>query len=151
MQPRPQSSPQRSPDYALYRLVTANDAAPYKQRGSGINFGNYQKGLFTVVPINTAAPGDLDSTLGWNPPHADVLAGATSNPAISVRYWNDATGQFVVHNPALTIAAAGAGVAYEFELDVFGRTIFLEVTGGVTATQGVAIFASGHDPKETSG
>jgi hypothetical protein len=137
---RPQGSPKRAPDYNLIRFVTANDSigTGYKTKGAGCNWGNFLNGNIQVVPINTADAKLLTEPLG------DLVAGATSNPALAIRYWNEDLQMYVPHNPAQTIAAAGAGLAYEATLPpVNGRMIFLEVTGGVTAGQGVLIFGSG--------
>lgn len=135
---KPQSSPKRAPEYNLIRFVTANDVAPYTQKLKGCNFGDFLNGAIQVVPVNTADAKLLDAPLG------DLFTGATSNPALAINYWNEDLGVFLPHNPAQTIAAAGAGLRYEYELQsINGRHIFVEVTGGVTAGQGVLIFATG--------
>ncbi len=137
---RPKSNPQRAPEYSLYRIVTATDAV-FNRKELGCNFGIYSKGCFQIVPINTAAPGeDLKAV--------DLRAGATSNPALAFRYWNEEFGLFLPHVPAQTVAASGAGVAYEIDFDALGRVVMLEVTGGVTGGQGVAIFAAAHNHSE---
>jgi hypothetical protein len=134
---RPQTSPQRAPDYNLIRVVTVADVAgEYARKSNGCNFGNYLKGCFTIIPINTPTPGEVDGSV-------DLLTGATSNPTVVLRFWNQALGRFVLHNPTIAPAAAGVGLAYEFEFDACGRVVMAEVTGGVTGGQGVLIFAAG--------
>ncbi len=136
---RPQGSPQRAPLYNLIRFITAADVAPYTKKGLGCDFSTLLQGAIQVVPINTADPKVLDG-----PALPDLFTGATSNPAFAIRYWNEDLGLYIPHNPAQVIAAAGAGLAYEYELqNINGRRIFLECTGGITATQAVLVFAAG--------
>jgi hypothetical protein len=139
---RPQSAPKRAPEYNLVRLVTGNDgAAALRVRANGVNFGMYTKGCFQIVPLNAAAPGE-------NLTASDFLTGATSNPVLNVRFWNDELGMYLIHSPAIAITAQGAGVAFEFDVDVYGRQVMIEVASGVTGGQSVAIFAAGHMHQE---
>lgn len=143
---RPQGSPKRAPEYNLIRFVTANDVigSGYTNKKLGCNFGDFQFGSIQVVPINTADAKLLDAPLG------DLYTGATSNPVLAIRYWNEDLGLFLPHNPAQTVAGFGAGLPYEYDLPApNGRHIFVEVTGGVTAGQGVLIFASGSLQQES--
>lgn len=134
---RPQTAPKRAPDYQLIRVVTAADGvADYAKKSNGCNFGNYLKGCFTVYPINTPTPGEVDGSV-------DLITGASSAPTVVLRFWNEALGRFVLHNPTIAPAALGAGVPFEFEFDACGRIVMAEVTGGVTGGQGVLIFAAG--------
>ncbi len=141
---RPQGSPKRAPEYNLIRFVTAVDApaagppAGYRTKGAGCNFGDFMNGNIQVVPVNTNDAKLLTEPLG------DLVTGATSAPAITVRYWNEDLQMYLPHNPAQTLAALGAGVGWESTLlNLNGRLVFFEVTAGVTAGQGVLIFASG--------
>jgi len=137
---RPKASPQRAPLYNLIRFITAADAGPYTQKGLGCDFSTFLQGALQVVPINTADIKALDA--GGDV--TTLLVGATSNPAFTVRYWNEEMGMWLVRNPTQLIAAAGAGVAYEVDLpNVNARRIFFECTGGITATQAVLLFAAG--------
>jgi len=142
---RPQASPQRAPFYNLIRFITAADAgAPYTKKGLGCDFATFLHGALQIVPINTNDPKALDAGADVTTLFAPGGAAATSNPAFTVRYWNEDLGLFLPRNPAQTIAAAGAGVAYEADLfDVNGRRVFLECTGGITAGQAVLVFAAG--------
>jgi hypothetical protein len=137
---RPQASPQRAPLYNLIRFITVADVGPYTKKGLGCDWSTFLQGMVQIVPINTADIKALDAG-------GDVTAlqaGATSNPAFTVRYWNEEMGLWLVKNPTLLIAAAGAGLAYEVDLpNVNGRRIFLECTGGITASQAVLVFAAG--------
>ncbi len=137
---RPQASPQRAPLYNLIRFITAADAGPYTKKGLGCDWSTFLQGMVQIVPINTADIKALDAG-------GDVtalIAGATSNPAFAVRYWSEEMGLWLLRNPTQPIAAAGAGLAYEFDLpNVNGRRIFLECTSGITASQAVLVFASG--------
>jgi len=142
---RPQSSPARAPDYQLIRIVTAADvAADYLKKSNGCNFGSYLRGCFQIVPINTATPGDVDGSV-------DLITGATSAPTVVLRFWNQVLGRFVIHNPTIAPAALAGGVAFEMDFDAIGRIVMPEITGGVTAAQGVLIFASGIGHNESTG
>jgi hypothetical protein len=136
---RPQSSPQRGPLYNLYRFITAQDiAGNLRLKSFGCNFSSFIYGSFQIVPMNTNDIRQLDSQAN------DVLTGATSNPTFNVRYWNEDLGLWVLKSPALSIAAQGAGVAYEYDLgNVNGRHIYLEMTNAPAGGQAVAVFASG--------
>jgi len=142
---RTQQSPKRSPEYNLVRIVTASDSATdYTKKSNGCNFGSYLKGCFQIIPINTNAPGEVDGSV-------DLVAGATSNPTIVLRFWNDVLGRFVLHNPTIAPAAMGAGIGFEMDFDAIGRIVMPEVTGGVSGGQGVLIFASGIGHNESTG
>lgn len=143
---RPQGSPQRAPLYNLIRFITAADVigAGYTKKGLGCDFSTFIQGMIQVVPINTADAKALNEGADVTTLFAPGGAAATSNPAFTIRYWNDDLGLYLPHNPAQTIAAFGAGLPYEYEIpNVNGRRIFLECTGGITATQGVLVFAAG--------
>jgi hypothetical protein len=136
---RPNGGPKRAPDYNLIRFITAADAAPYTNKNLGCDFSTFVHGALQVIPVNTA-----DIRLLNTQPLPDLFTGATSNPAFAVRYWSDDLGLFLPRAPAQTLAAVGAGLAYELDLpNINGRRIFLECTGGITASQGVLIFAAG--------
>lgn len=132
-------SPKRAPEYKLVRIATGSESGTFSAK-IGINCANNQKLLVQLVPCtNTKLPADGAAL---------TLSGATSNPTAEVYYWNALQGVFVKHNTPQTIAAAGAGVASEFEVDAYGRIVHIAITGGVTGGQGVAIFAAVFESRE---
>lgn len=133
-------SPGTAPEYQLYRIVTAADSGPHTDRALGVNCGGRRTACVQIVPI--ASP---------NPPSTNLFdpTGATSNPTVVIRFWSHKIGRFIVHNPTIAPAAAGAGVAAELTIDVAGRIMMVEVTGGVTGGQAVAIFVATHEFNES--
>lgn len=101
-------SPELAPEYALHRVVTTDDDpdAPPTNKALGMNMHSHEFANIQVIPH-----------------------GETTNPAVSVLFWSEAAGKFINQNSALTKAGAGAAVPYEFSFSVYGRVIFVEVTG----------------------
>ena len=134
------TSVQRAPDYQLHRIVTAADGAPaLLVKGNGIRVDGRRTLMVQIVPIaQPNPPADL----------AGVTAG-TSNPTATVRFWDPLLGKFIKHVPAIALTAQGAGEASELTIDACGRTVMIEITGGIAGGEAVAILASSFEHDET--
>ena len=139
---RPQQNPGQAPNYQLTRYVTAADNATSRGKNSnGIHGHGYKKLLIQVLPLTYAAtPPENFGDAGFAAP-----ALGTSNPTIVIRYWCPVLQTYILHQPTVTVAAAGVGIPVEFEVDTFGRDVMIEITGGITASEGVAIMAAAAD------
>lgn len=113
-------SPKQTPDSALYRTVKANDGAgPHTDRAKGLNCGGYEQMSIEVIPD------------------------AADNPVVAVLYWSETAERFVAHEPAIGVAAKGAGVPYVMTVPVLGRIIFVQVTSGIAALSPGTLIAVG--------
>ena len=115
-------SPMLAPGYALHRYVAeAIDSLPETVQAHGMNMAGHGIANIQVVPSDGA------------------------NPDIKVLFWSEEASAFIDKHVALAFAGKGANVAYELDLDVNGREIFIAVIGGVAAGQKVHIFVGGFD------
>lgn len=126
-------APQRAPDWALNRVVTAQDVAPHSLRSKGVNGSHFDSLRFAVTPM-TADP--------TKDPAA--VAGGAGNPAVEIMVWSEQAQLFLPFPSPLTHAAGGAGVPYIVEVpEANGSIVACLVTsapGGV-----VAISVQGYD------
>lgn len=95
-----------APDYILHRNVLAGDGAIPTTPGAGVNMSGYRRACISVLPASGA------------------------NPAAEVLFWSPLANTFVSRVPALTVAAQGADVPWETDVDTYGRIIFVKVTAG---------------------
>lgn len=129
------------PDYKYGRLVLTDDAAGGPAGSeNGWNFRGYEYASFVLIPVqNPPANGDAFFETG---DVATLIGTPTSNPAVEVYYFSPQARLWLKQNPAQTFTAAGAGIATVLTVNVHGRQTALKITG-VTATQGVVIYAGG--------
>jgi len=126
---------QLSPNYQLYRVISAADSGPFTNKGDGINLAEHRLANIQVVPI--------DDT---------VIEGAgigASDPDVEVYFWNDTLGQYIQANPDISRAGIGAGVPYEFDVEVKGRYMFVALSSAPAGGEAVAIFVAGYDTAHT--
>jgi hypothetical protein len=60
--------------------------------------------------------------------HVQVIPSTLCNPSVEVIFWSEAKSAFISAHTALAFAGKGAGVAYEFTVDVEGRLPFVKFT-----------------------
>lgn len=133
-------SPLRAPEYQIYRFLTVADSV-FNLPATGVCGRNYKWLNFSVVPVNVAARPKEDD-------FSAVVAATTTNPSIRVRYWQPLLKVWVKANPDVVLAGLGAGVAYEFSVQNNGRDVMIEMTSGVTASEGVVISVSAFPEQE---
>lgn len=107
-----QSSPQKAPNYALYRDVAAADVLPIADRAKGINMDGYEYAHIQVIPAGGA------------------------DPTAQVQWWSsDGNGKFVQEHTALSKAGVGADTPFEFTVECRGRImgVFLTTLAAGTA------------------
>lgn len=98
-----------APDFTKHKVVdAAAESGPYVTKEHGINCQNHENVI------------------------VDVKAEGGANPNIAVRFWSEESEAFVSENPALTKTGLGADTGYQFAVAALGRTMFIEVTGGLT-------------------
>lgn len=132
----------RAPEYKFGRLITADDASlAAVGEDWGWNFQHYQRALFHIIPIqNPPAAGDA---FFENGDLSTLIGTPTSNPAVQVFIYSRAAKLWMKHDPDITFAAPGAGVAREIDFDAYGRRVGLKITG-VSGGQGVVVLASAY-------
>lgn len=116
-------SPQRAPDFALHRIVTANDSLPVDEKKNGMLMQDYQHAVVQVVPSG----GD--------------------NPVVSVLFWSEEADEFVPEHTALDYAAKGANTPWQIEVACYGRSMLVAVTAGSGAGE-TKIYVSGFNPSQ---
>lgn len=116
-------SPELAPEYALHRVVAADDSAAPTDKKLGMNMHSHEYANIQVVP-----------------------SGGTTNPAVEVLFWSEVAGKFVKQNTALTKSGLGAGVSYEFSISCYGRVIFVMVTG-IAGGESVSVLIGGFGVK----
>lgn len=116
---QPKPSPGVVPDYNLHRDASGNDTLPIGDRGKGMHMHGYSHAHVQVIPTG----GD--------------------NPVVSVLFWSETAGEFIVQHTALDFGAKGANVSWEATIEARGRVMFVALTAGVAA--GTKVFVSGFD------
>jgi len=116
-------SPDLAPEYALHRVVKADDSAAPTDKKLGMNMHSHEFANIQVVP-----------------------SGASSNPAVEVLIWSENAGKFIKQNTALSKTGLGAGIPYEFSFSCYGRIFFAMVTG-ITGGESVSVLVSGFGVK----
>lgn len=111
------SSAQRSPIFTVHRTRTAVDAGIITTRGWGMVMAEFKTAIIRVVPTPTA------------------------NITVQAMFWSASSGRFIPANPALQQAGVGAGVPYDYTIEVNGRVLFVYITG--TIGTGVTIQVAG--------
>jgi hypothetical protein len=111
------SAPKHSPIFTVHRTITAIDASAITTRNWGMVMAGFEKAIIKVVPTATA---DVD---------------------IEAMFWSNSASKFIVANPRLQATGLGAGVGYDYTVDVNGRRLFVYVTG--TIGTGVEIQVAG--------
>lgn len=109
--------------WALHReTVEAADAAPPTDvKAHGMNMLGYEEAVIEVIPL-----------------------GATANAALSVYWWSEAASAWIQDQTLLTFAAVGANIPWTAIIPARGRRMFVAVTAGVSASNGVDIRVAGH-------
>lgn len=114
------SSPSSAPKFTRHRLVKVNpDAGAITTRSRGMNMAGFKVAHIRVIPS----------------------AGIT--PTVDILFWSEAAGKFVQEHTAISKAAPGAGVAFDFTVDAQGRVIFAYVTGTIGAGKQVEVLVAG--------
>ena len=136
----------RAPEYKFGRLVLADDAVVTANNEDwGWNFQHYQRALFHIIPIQV--PPAAGDAFNWADFSTQGASPGTSMSVVQVWVYSRAAKLWMKHDPDITFAAPGAGVARELDFDAYGRRIGLKITG-VTATQGVVVLASAYGRQE---
>lgn len=119
------SSIQLAPEYGHHRQnITVADTPPEDVEAHGVNCADHRYALVQVIP-----------------------KGAGGNPTATVYFWSETKGEFIAPHTALAYAGKGAGVPYEFDVDVKGRKMFIGLTG--TLTGGIDVYVSGYGLNHT--
>lgn len=120
------SAPRHSPIFTEHRDVTAIDTGAITTRGWGMVMAGFEKAIIRVLPT------------------------ATADITIDIMFWSDeagVAGQFVAANPAIQRVGAGAGVPYDYVVDVYGKTIFVYITGTIGTGTKVQVAGFGVMPE----
>lgn len=117
------TSPERAPEYALYREVGAVDVMANIVKRHGCNAGMYAN------------------------VHVQVIPDAGVNPNVAVWWWSDTADTFIQEHTPLAYAGVGAGTPYEFTIPSKGRIFFVQVTA---TTGDLKIAVSGFDQEQFS-
>ena len=119
------SSIQLAPGYGHHRQnITVADSLPESDAAHGVNCADHRYAMVQVVPKTGAG-----------------------NPTATVLFWSEEKGEFIAPHSALSYAGKGVGVAYEFDVDVKGRIMFIALSG--TMTGGIDVFVSGYGLNHT--
>lgn len=114
------SAPQRVPNFTEHRSVSgAIDSGDITTRGWGMVMSEFKTAVIRVVP------------------------GTTANITVEARFWSEDAGKFISANPALQQAGAGAGIPFDYTVEVNGKILFVYVTG--TIGNGAKIQIAGVD------
>lgn len=119
-----QTSPQRAPEYSLYRDgIAAADVMSAVTKKHGLNSSMYEN------------------------VHIQVIPAAGVDPSVEIWWWSDVADAFIKEHTPLAYAGAGAGIPYEFTVPSKGRILFVQVTA---TTGAVKIAASGFNQEQFS-
>jgi len=121
------ATPAAAPDWALNRVVTAQDA-DFARRGHGVAISEYEKLRFAVTPM-TANPMTDES----------AEPGGAGNPSIEIMIWSEPAKRFVPMHTPITRAGAGAGVPFVVDVpNANGATIGCFVTNAISGVVTIA-------------
>lgn len=114
------SSPSSAPVFTQHRLVKVTpDAGTITKASRGMNMAGFKVAHIRAIPSS----------------------GIT--PTITILFWSQSAGRFVQEHTTISKAAPGAGVAFDFTVDVQGRIIFAFVTGTIGAGKQVEVLVAG--------
>lgn len=120
-------SPEQAPAYALHRHKPSGegvDSGDATEKKHGMNMSGNRFANIQVVPL-----------------------AASGNPDVEILFWSEAASKFIRGHTQISKAGVGAGVAYEFEVDVQGRIIYAYITG--TVTGGIEVYVGGYSARLT--
>ncbi|KXH75412.1 MAG: hypothetical protein AM326_03410 [Candidatus Thorarchaeota archaeon SMTZ-45] len=83
------------------------------------------------------------NTEGFKFAHVQVVPSDGANPNVKVLFWSDKAAKFVEKHSSLSFAGKGVDVAFEFDVECNGRTMFVSIPSGVTAGQKCRVYAAG--------
>ncbi len=132
----------RAPRFAFSRLLLADDPATPVGEDHGWNFEGYQNALFQLIPVQN--PLTSEAAYKTSTDVSGQVGTPTSNPAVEVFFWNAQAKLWLKDIPALTYAAAGAGIPVQIDVPVLGRRATLKITG-VIGGQGVLVYTAAYD------
>lgn len=111
------SAPKHSPIFTVHRNIVAIDTGTIITRNWGMAMAGFEKAIIKVVPT------------------------ATANVDIEAMFWSESASKFISASTPLAATGLGAGIGYDYVIDVNGRRLFVYVTG--TIGTGVQIEISG--------
>lgn len=103
-------SAQRAPIFTEHRTVSgAVDSGAITTRGWGMVMAEFKTAIIRVVQ------------------------GAGADLTVEARFWSEEADAFISETPALQQAGPGAGIAFDYTVEVNGRILFVYVTGTIGA------------------
>lgn len=127
------ASPQKAPEYAIHREVSAIDTLPETNQKHGMNMIGYDYANIQVIP---------DST---DPPEIQEIPEGGGSVVVQVLWWCEEVAQFISEQEPIVKPGIGVDVPYEFTVPCYGRVMFVAVT---TLTAGTCkIYVSGFNKR----